>query len=87
MYAVRLALPPILNNRNAFPSMHCAIAAYAGLVIADLPTIGPWLGYGYIAVTTTSCLLVKQHVFIDTVAGVALGAGIFYANEWLARVF
>jgi membrane-associated phospholipid phosphatase len=75
------------NHRNAFPSMHCAIAAYVGLVVVDVPTIGPWLGYGYIAVTVISCLLVKQHVIVDTIGGIALGTGMYYANEWLAGYY
>ena len=71
------------NNRNAFPSMHCAIAAYVGLVIVQLPLIGPALGYGYIAVIMVSCIVVKQHVIIDTVAGTVHGAAVYFANEWL----
>jgi len=71
------------NNRNAFPSMHCAIATYIGLAIAGLPTIGPWLGYGYIVIIAFSCVVVKQHVIIDTLAGVGLGAVVFFLNQWL----
>ena len=71
------------NNRNAFPSMHCAIATYIGFAIAGLPTIGPWLGYGYIVIIAVSCVVVKQHVIIDTLAGVGLGAVVFFLNQWL----
>ena len=74
------------NNRNAFPSMHCAIATYIGLAIVGLPTIGPWLGYGYIVIIAISCVVVKQHVIIDTLAGIGLGAVIFYLNQWLVAV-
>ena len=74
------------NNRNAFPSMHCAIATYIGLAIVDLPTIGPWLGYGYIVIIAISCVVVKQHVIIDTLAGIGLGAVVFYLNQWLVPV-
>jgi membrane-associated phospholipid phosphatase len=74
------------NNRNAFPSMHCAIATYIGFAIAGLPTIGPWLGYGYIVIIAFSCVVVKQHVIIDTLAGVGLGAVVFFLNQWLALV-
>jgi membrane-associated phospholipid phosphatase len=72
------------NNRNAFPSMHCAIATYIGFAIAGLPTIGPWLGYGYIVMIAISCVVVKQHVILDTLAGVGLGAVAFFLNQWLA---
>jgi membrane-associated phospholipid phosphatase len=41
------------------------------------------MGYGYIVVIVISSLLVKQHVIADTLAGVMLGAGIFYLNKWL----
>ena len=72
------------NERNAFPSMHSAIAAYVGLVVSDLPVIGPWLGYGYIFVIAVSCVTTKQHVLVDTIAGVLLGVAVFYVNNWLA---
>ena len=68
------------NDRNAFPSMHCALATYVGLVVMDLPIIGIWIGSVYIGFILISCLLVKQHVIADTVAGVALGTLIFYLN-------
>ncbi len=68
------------NDRNAFPSMHCALATYVGLVVMDLPIIGVWVGGIYIGFIVVSCLLVKQHVIADTIAGVALGALIFYLN-------
>jgi membrane-associated phospholipid phosphatase len=71
------------NNRNAFPSMHCAIATYIGFAITSLPTIGPWLGYGYIVIIAFSCVAVKQHVIIDTLAGIGLGAIVFFLNQWL----
>lgn len=71
------------NERNAFPSMHCALAVYIGLVVMDLPGVGPWIGGAYIAVISVSCLLVKQHVIADTFAGVALGAVVYYLNESL----
>ena len=74
------------NSRNALPSMHCAISTYVGLVVVDLPTIGPLIGYGYISVIAISCLLTKQHLVLDTLAGVLLGAGIFHANEWLSGI-
>ena len=71
------------NDRNAFPSMHCAIASYVGLAVTGIPTIGTWLGYGYIAIMVVSCVTVKQHVLLDTLAGVALGVTVFHVNDWL----
>ena len=71
------------NERNAFPSMHCAIATYIGLVIIDLPIIGVWISGFYITFIVISCLLVKQHVIADTVAGVMLGAVVFEFNDRL----
>jgi hypothetical protein len=72
------------NDRNAFPSMHCAIATYIGLTVSSVPTIGLWLGYGNIVIIAISCVTVKQHVLIDTVAGIALGTAVFHTNSWLA---
>lgn len=71
------------NDRNAFPSMHCALATYVGLVVMGLPIIGVWIGSAYIGFIVVSCLLVKQHVIADTIAGVALGALIYYLNLML----
>ena len=71
------------NNRNAFPSMHSAIGTYIGLTVTAIPMIGTWLGYGHIIIITFSCVAVKQHVLVDTIAGVALGASVFYVNMWL----
>jgi membrane-associated phospholipid phosphatase len=31
-----------------------------------------------------SCVVVKQHVILDTLAGVGLGAVVFFLNQWLA---
>ncbi|WP_455199037.1 phosphatase PAP2 family protein [Kaarinaea lacus] len=75
------------NSRNAFPSMHCAIGVYVGLVVAGLPTYGPLLGYGFIVLLTVSCLVVKQHVIIDTITGLALGYMVFEANQWLGMSY
>jgi len=71
------------NDRNAFPSMHCALATYVGLIVMQLPLVGPWLGGGYIVVIAVSCLLVKQHVIADTLAGITLGGAAFGVNEML----
>jgi hypothetical protein len=71
------------NNHNAFPSMHCAIAAYVGLAVTAIPTTGIWIGSAYIGLIVISCLMVKQHVIVDTIAGVGLGGLIFHFNEIL----
>lgn len=75
------------NSRNAFPSMHCAIAAYVGLVLIDLPSLGPLVGYGFILLLSMSCLVVKQHVIVDTLTGIALGYIVFHANHWLGEIY
>lgn len=72
------------SRRNAFPSMHCAMATYAGLML--VPAIGPWLGYGYIGLLAASCLYVKQHVMADIAGGIVLGLVIFHANAWLVTL-
>jgi len=74
------------NDLNAFPSMHCAIATYTGLIVTGIPTIGPSVGYGFITLIAISCLLIKQHVFVDTVVGIALGAVVYYGNMWLVTL-
>ena len=72
------------SSRNAFPSMHCAIATYVGLVLSAVPAVGPWLGYGFVSVTVVSCLFVKQHVVADTLGGIVLGFAVFHFNEWMS---
>ena len=32
-----------------------------------------------------SCVVVKQHVIVDTVAGLFLGSAVFFGNEWLGQ--
>ena len=68
------------NPRNAFPSMHCAIGAYVGLVVSSLPGLGIWFGIGQVVAIAISCVVVKQHVLVDTLAGIALGAAVYYVN-------
>ena len=75
------------NERNAFPSMHCALATYIGLIVMELPVIGIWIGVGFIAIIVISCLLVKQHVILDTLAGVLLGGIVFQINQGLLAYF
>ena len=75
------------NSRNAFPSMHCAVAAYVGLILIDLPFLGPLVGYGFIVLLTVSCLVVKQHVIVDTLTGIALGFVVFHVNNRLGEIY
>ena len=73
------------NDRNACPSMHCAVATYVGLAIVHAPVLGPGIGYGFIAALTVSCVVVKQHVIVDTIAGIVLGWAVFAGNAWLGQ--
>lgn len=71
------------SNRNAFPSMHCAITTYVGLTLSAIPVFGPYIGVAYIVLVTVSCLVVKQHVVVDCLAGIVLGALGFVASTQL----
>lgn len=62
------------NGRNCFPSMHCSIATYVGLIM--VPVIGVY-SYVFIGVICISCLFVKQHQIMDIVPGVLLGALVY----------
>lgn len=64
------------NGRNCFPSMHCSLATYIGLIL--LPTIGAW-AYLFIALIAVSCLLVKQHQILDIPPGIIVGWLIFHS--------
>ena len=38
-----------------------------------------------IAPLTVSCLVVKQHVIVDTIAGIVLGWAVSVGNAWLGQ--
>ena len=64
------------TNRNALPSLHASLAIYCALCSARLlkaktARAALWLWTLLILAAT---LLVKQHVFLDLLAGAALGA-------------
>lgn len=63
------------NGRNCFPSMHCSVATYVGLLL--VPVIGVY-SYIFIMVICISCLFVKQHQIMDIVPGVLLGGLVYY---------
>ncbi|MBN1559495.1 phosphatase PAP2 family protein [candidate division KSB1 bacterium] len=62
------------NGRNCFPSMHCSVATYVGLLL--VPVLGVF-SYLFIAIICISCLFVKQHQIMDIVPGVLLGWLVF----------
>jgi hypothetical protein len=56
------------DGRACLPSMHCALAAYSATLLPPSP-----INYAIPLAVAASCLLVKQHSFWDTPAGLALG--------------
>lgn len=58
------------NGRNCFPSMHCSVATYVGLLL--VPVLG-FYSYIFIGIIALSCLLVKQHQVLDIPPGILLG--------------
>jgi hypothetical protein len=62
------------NGRSCFPSMHCALATFACLVLYQ--TLGIW-AFLFLVLIAVSCLLVKQHQMLDIPPGFLLG--------WLAH--
>jgi len=76
------------TNRNALPSLHASLAIYCSLCSARLLTVKTaraalWLWTLLILAAT---LLVKQHVFLDLLAGAALGV-LTYAALFGAALF
>lgn len=63
------------QENNCFPSMHCSLATYISLFMTPLMGIYSWV---FIILISLSCLFTKQHNILDVIAGVALGAGVFY---------
>ncbi|MBW2976214.1 phosphatase PAP2 family protein [Candidatus Woesearchaeota archaeon] len=62
------------NGRNCFPSMHCAVAAYVGLIL--FPVLS-FYSIIFIVSIVLSSLFTKQHQIIDTLAGVLLGCLVY----------
>lgn len=71
--------------RNAFPCLHCGLAAYTvwfggkALGLNRFAFVGSWIWVCAIAYST---LATKQHYFIDIPAGIALAG----ASHWLVGV-
>ena len=59
------------NGRNCFPSMHCSVATYAGLILVPVFSYYAW---ALITLVAISCLFVKQHQIADIAPGILLGA-------------
>lgn len=58
------------NGRNCFPSMHCSLATYVGLILM------PFISYYALIIVlliVVSCLFVKQHQIVDIITGIFLG--------------
>jgi membrane-associated phospholipid phosphatase len=64
---------------NAFPSLHSALAVFHGACCQAVFSTGPWhrrirwFVWVWVLGIVVSTLLTKQHVFVDSVAGVAVG--------------
>ena len=69
------------NGRNCFPSMHCSVATYVGLLL--VPVLGVY-SYLFIGVIAISCLFVKQHQILDIVPGILLGWFVFTISSTIA---
>ncbi|MBN2281307.1 MAG: phosphatase PAP2 family protein [Candidatus Marinimicrobia bacterium] len=65
------------NGRNCFPSMHCSVATYVGLLL--VPVLGHY-AYLFIGIIAVSCLLVKQHQVLDIIPGILLGWFVYFVN-------
>jgi len=76
---------------NAFPSMHVAIAAFTMLRLQDVwrRTGAPFflraLNVAWCAAIVASTLLTKQHVVLDVIGGITLGAAFAFASLHATR--
>ena len=68
------------NGRNCFPSMHCSVATYVGLLL--VPILGVY-AYLFIGIIVVSCVLVKQHQVLDLVPGMMLGWFVYYISPMI----
>lgn len=61
---------------NLFPSMHCSMSTICMIMLFTAPSLPLWLKAAnavYSLCVFISTLKTKQHVIVDTIAGVALG--------------
>jgi hypothetical protein len=58
------------NGRNCFPSMHCSVAMYVGLVLFPILS---YYSLIMVLLVAISCLFVKQHQAADIVPGLLVG--------------
>lgn len=70
--------------RNAFPSLHVALATVIALAIGGSLPRGrfasrrtSWTAFAWLAGVIASVLLVRQHFAADALAGLALGALVY----------
>ncbi|ROL60814.1 hypothetical protein D9V86_09005 [Bacteroidetes/Chlorobi group bacterium ChocPot_Mid] len=63
------------DENNCFPSMHCSLATYISLTMFPVIAYYSFIPIFLIAI---SCLLTKQHQFMDVVPGVGLGAFVYW---------
>lgn len=71
---------------NCMPSMHCSISTLVLLAAILNFSLSPVLMSVYILVSVgiiVSTIFTKQHVIIDLITGVLLGAGLFFLFYFL----
>ena len=69
---------------NNFPSLHVALSLLVSLIIYDHNQRQWWVWIAFVLITL-STMLIKQHYFIDAVAGVLLGIIGFLVYLWLLK--
>ena len=76
---------------NACPSLHVAFSVFAALwlskVLSALQSHSFWniVNFLWCAMIVVSTMTTKQHVLIDVLCGIPLGAGVYLANRRLFR--
>lgn len=73
------------QNTNAIPSQHCSLSTHLACTLYFYTSLPPLLLVLIPILIAVSCVGTKQHVFLDTVCGIALGFFIsiflIYMNE------
>jgi len=70
------------TEENACPSMHCAIAMFITFIIYPYY---PSFAVLFPILISLSCLVCKQHLVVDIIPGLALGALHGSINAWMHR--
>lgn len=73
LHTLRAVDPPV----NLFPSLHVALCGLAAFAVAEARPRWRWAAYGGLVLVAMSTTVVKQHLVLDAVGGIALASAVW----------